>query len=72
MLLSREEQRAREAHRAMLPIQLWCHLQNLIREIKAGDASKLIEFQQFAQYAPAEMRMKLLEQLEIEDACVDV
>lgn len=63
-MLTREEQRARETRQHMLAFQLWCHLQNLITEIKAGDTTKLCEFQQFVQYAPDKMKIQLLETLE--------
>jgi hypothetical protein len=62
-MLTREEQRARASRRLMTSVGLHAHLRNLIREIKAGDASKLSEFQQFVQYAPAEMKSQLLNEM---------
>lgn len=62
-LLSRDEQRIKARHKLMLSVGLCAHLQNLIREIKAGNINKLTEFQQFVQYAPTEMKSKLLNDL---------
>jgi hypothetical protein len=68
---SRDEQRAIEAHRIMLSIQLHCHLLNLAREAKEGPAqeriAKLQEFQQFIQYAHAKMKLQVLAAIEGEE-----
>lgn len=60
---TRDQQRRRHVHKLMLSIQLHSHLNNLMREILAGDASQLPEFQQYIQYAPPEMRDSLLRSL---------
>lgn len=62
-VLTRAEQRTRATNRSILSIQLWAHLNNLVDEILAGDASRLSEFQQFIQYAPDNLRMELLNRL---------
>lgn len=64
MILTREEQRIKQSHNQMLSIQLDCHLHNLISDILKGDANKLPEFQQFIQYAPPEMKLRMIENLE--------
>ena len=56
--------RRRETHRLMVGVGLVCHLHNLVREILAGDASKLPEFQEFVQYAPMSVKAKILDLLE--------
>lgn len=57
-------ERQKQQHRAMVSVGLWTHLRNLADDIKAGDASKLSEFQQTVQYAPENMRMELLDYVE--------
>ena len=63
-ILTRDEQRSRASQSAQNTVNLWFHLQNLIREIRAGDTGKLSEFQQFVQYAPEGMREQLLDQID--------
>lgn len=57
---TREQQRQSSNHRLMVGIGLNCHLRNLINEIKAGDVAKVNEFQQYVQYAPTALKIKLL------------
>jgi hypothetical protein len=59
-----EEQRKQHDHKLMASVGLECHLMNLHREIIAGDSTKLPEFQQMVQYAPQEMKSRLLERLQ--------
>lgn len=62
-VLTRAQQRSQQERRQMLSIRLYFHLGYLLREIQAGDMSKLVEFQKMLQYAPAEMRLSLLDKL---------
>jgi hypothetical protein len=57
--LSQPEQRRQHSANVMTAVQLEAHLLNLKREILAGDFTKVVEFQQFIQYAPTEMKQRL-------------
>ncbi len=59
-MMTRQQQRDRDSARMMLSIQLEAHLRNLVSEVKGGNLTKLIEFQQAAQYAPSEMKDRIL------------
>ncbi len=61
---TRDEQRRKLAAKQVLFVQLSCHLDNLAREILAGDVSKLADFQHAVQYAPPEMKSRLLEKID--------
>lgn len=63
-LTSRELERQRETNRKMTALGLHCHLLNLIREIRAGETDKLVDFQQMLRYAPPEMCLAVLAELE--------
>ena len=60
----KEQARRKETTRLMVGLGLSAHLNNLMDAILKGDASKLSEFQQVVQYAPAKMREQLLDRLE--------
>jgi len=64
---TRDEQRALATVHLMAGVGLWCHLRNLVRDIKAGInvQANLQEFQQAVQYAPDEMRLELADELEV-------
>lgn len=62
---STEFARRRATAKLMVGVGLVAHLDNLLREILAGDASKLPEFQEFVQYAAPDVRCRLLEKLEV-------
>lgn len=64
VIQSREQQRARHSFLMAQSLFLECHLRNLIRQIRAGEAAKLVEFQQFVQYAPENMRLRVQTYLE--------
>jgi hypothetical protein len=59
-ILTVQQQRDRNTRRLMINIGLEAHLQLLIQEILAGDTSKLMQFQQDVQYAPIELKTRLL------------
>jgi hypothetical protein len=62
---TRGQQRTEAEQRLMNSVQLHAHLSNLIREIIVEKKTdKLIEFQQFIQYAPPEMRQEMLRKIE--------
>ena len=54
-VLTRDQQRKKSERKQMASVHLYAHLSNLIREILAGDTTKLPEFQEMIQYAPAAM-----------------
>lgn len=62
-ILTRQEQRNREAAQIMLSVKLEFHLRNLVTEIRSGMVERLPEFQQCIQYAPAEMNVRLMNYL---------
>ena len=62
--LSRGEQRGRTSARLMVSIGLEAHLRNLATDALAGDQDAVREFQEFVQYAPPEMKARVLEFLE--------
>ena len=66
-IMTRSEQRQQSTNRKMMAVGLYCHLRNLLRNILAGDATLLPEFQQMVQHAPAGTREALLQRLE--EAC---
>lgn len=59
-----QEQRDLKAHRQMVTIGLECELQLLIADILKGETNKLADFQQMVQFAPSEMKLRLLDKLE--------
>lgn len=61
---SRSEQRQSSDRSVMLSANLEAHLINLLKEIESGATSKLVEFQQFIQYAPQEMRLRMLDRVD--------
>lgn len=62
------EQRQGQAHRQLLALGLEAHLRLLVFDILAGDKSKLTEFQQAVQYAPPEMKLRLMDLINAEKA----
>jgi hypothetical protein len=62
--LTVSEQRDRHVAQCMVSVGLEAHLRNLVREIQAGDSTKLVEFQQFLRYAPREMVVRIQELLD--------
>jgi predicted RNA-binding protein len=64
--LSVHEQRDRISRNMVNAINLEFHLRNLLREIRNGELQKLVEFQQFIQYAPTETKIRIMEQLDVE------
>jgi hypothetical protein len=63
-VLTVSEQRQQNSHKLMIAGMLELKLTDLMRDILAGDVAKLVEFQQFIQYAPEPTRERLLAQLE--------
>lgn len=61
------EQRERNAAQCMVGIGLEAHLRNLVREVLAGDTTKLVEFQQFLRYAPPVMVARVQDFIEKQD-----
>lgn len=70
MVLPRAEQRQRNEQRQMASLGLACHLDSLVHDILGGDASLLSEFQQMVQFAPPEMRERLIARLEAKNESV--
>jgi hypothetical protein len=58
--LSRKEQRDRHEARSMLSLGLEAHLRNLINDAHNGEQGALVDFQQSIQYAPQEMRDRII------------
>jgi hypothetical protein len=56
--------RRKEAVRKMVAVGLYCHVRNLINAIKAGDITKLSEFQEMVQYLPDNAKIDLLAYME--------
>ncbi len=67
--LTRDEERARHSHAVNVAIGLECHLRGLVREVQSGNAEKLIDFQQYIQYAPQPMRERIGVLVRREDKC---
>ena len=62
-ILTREEQRKLMSQQFMLALGLECKLRLLMTAILAGDRTAFVEFQQLIQYAPPELKDRLLDHL---------
>ncbi len=67
--LTRDEERVQYSRRVQVAIGLECHLRNLVREIRGGSTEKLIDFQQYIQYAPLPVRERIGVLVRKEDRC---
>jgi hypothetical protein len=59
MIETRQQQRDRLQRGQIASVNLELMLRSLVREILAGEVSKLAEFQQIVQFAPREMRDRI-------------
>jgi hypothetical protein len=55
--------KGREAAKLMVGVGLVAHLHNLVEDILKGDASKLSDFQQYIQFAPNNVKQRLLQKI---------
>lgn len=61
-ILTRKEQRDKQSNSVAISVNLALHLRSLAYQVIVDrDSSKLQEFQQWVQYAPAEMKQQLLQ-----------
>ena len=63
LLLTKDEQRFRAASRVLASAHLELTLFHLIRASLAGDLKAVADFQQTIQYAPIEMRRRILDRI---------
>jgi hypothetical protein len=63
VILTAQQQRDQNTSRLVIAIGLEAHLKILIQEILSGDKTKLLQFQQDVQYAPKELKLRLLSAL---------
>jgi hypothetical protein len=59
--LTRDEQRRREARNVMLSARLELHLRDLVCRALGGDREAAAAFQQMSQFAPPEMKARMLD-----------